>query len=302
MDLKQLQYFVSIANAGSFTRASMKLAVDQPALSKQVRRLEVELKLPLFRRNGRGVALTEGGEALLRHANKILGEVDQARQALDAIRGETLGSVAIATTAATEKVLTTEFVSAFRALFPKAALEIIEGKSRTIQEWLLEGRVDIGILHGSPLRSGIDITRLADHELYLVSPRNNDLFPPGQAIAFKRLENLPLILPAAPHSIRSLVDKQAARLNLQLNVVLQVEGAQFIVDLVHRGHGYTILPAFSLTMRNMSDALQLNDIVQPRLTRALNVAIPTHRPVTGLARESIKLLRQYLAVQGAALA
>ena len=295
MDLKQLQYFVSVANAGSFTRASMKLAVDQPALSKQVRRLEVELKLPLFRRNGRGVALTDGGKALLGHANRILGEVDQARHSLDAIRGETLGSVAIATTAATEKVLTTDFVSAFRARFPKAALEIIEGKSRTIQEWLLEGRIDIGILHGAALRSGIDITPLADHELYLVSPKMNDLVSPGVPVAFKQLENLPLILPAAPHSIRSLVEKQAARLKVRLNVVLQVEGAQFIVDLVHRGHGYTILPAFSLTMRNMSHALQVNEIVQPRLTRALNVAIASRRPVTGLARESIKLLRQYLA-------
>lgn len=295
MDLKQLQYFVSVANAGSFTRASMKLAVDQPALSKQVRRLEVELKLPLFRRNGRGVALTDGGKALLGHANRILGEVDQARHSLDAIRGETLGSVAIATTAATEKVLTTDFVSAFRARFPKAALEIIEGKSRTIQEWLLEGRIDIGVLHGSALRSGIDITPLADHELYLVSPKTNDLVPAGVPVAFRQLENLPLILPAAPHSIRSLVEKQAARLKMRLNVVLQVEGAQFIVDLVHRGHGYAILPAFSLTMRNMAHALQVNEIVQPRLTRALNVAIASRRPVTGLARESIKLLRHYLA-------
>ena len=103
-----------------------------------------------------------------------------------------------------------------------------------------------------------------------------------------------MILPAAPHSIRVLLDSQATKAGIALNVVLQVDGAQFILDLVQQGHGYTVLPAFSVTMRNMSDALQQNEIVQPRLTRALSVAISAQRPVTRVARESIELLEQYL--------
>lgn len=301
MDLKQLRYFVSVADAGSFTRASMKLAVDQPALSKQVRRLELELKLALFRRNGRGIALTDGGKVLLAHARKVLEQVDEARQAIDAVRGEALGSVVIATPAVTQKVLTTDFIKAFRAHFPKASLEIIEGKSRTIQEWLLEGRIDVGILHGTALRQGIEIIPLANHELYLVSPRQTTPYAPGAAVEFKALAPLPLILPAVPHSIRTLVEEQAARLGVKLNVVLQVEGAQFIVDLVQQGHGYTILPAFSLTMRNLSGELQLNEIVQPRLTRALSVAVACQRPVTRLAQESIKLIQHYLSADPAVL-
>jgi LysR family transcriptional regulator, nitrogen assimilation regulatory protein len=294
MDLKQLEYFVGVANAGSFTRASMKLAVDQPALSKQIRRLEVELKLVLFRRNGRGIALTEAGETLLAHATRILGEVEQTRRALDAVRGETLGKLAIAMPAVAKKVLTTDFINAFRTRFPRASLEIIEGKSRLIQDWLLDGRIDIGLVHGSSLRPGIEIVRHTNHELYLVSPRQTGLFRPGATVPFTRLQELPLILPAAPHSIRVLLDSQAAKAGIALNVVLQVDGAQFVLDLVQQGHGYTVLPAFSVTMRNMSDALQQNEIVQPRLTRALSVAISAQRPVTRVARESIELLEQYL--------
>lgn len=97
-----------------------------------------------------------------------------------------------------------------------------------------------------------------------------------------------------PHAIRNLVEAQAARLKVSLNIVLQVEGAPFIVGIVQQGHGCAILPAFSLTMRNLSDTLQLNEIVQPRLTRALNIALAAQRPLSRIARESIKLIQQHL--------
>ena len=294
MDLKQLRYFVTVADAGSFTKASMKLAVDQPALSKQVRRLEVQLKQTLFRRNGRGIALTESGKVLLSHARKILEQVDEAQQALDSRREEVVGSVAIATPVVTKRLLTTGFVTAFRSRYPKASLEIIEGKSRIIEEWLLTGRIDIGVVHGPVIRAGVETIPLTAHDLFLVSPPDRAVPLAAKAVQFKDLAALPLILPSAPHSIRTLVEAQAERLKVRLNVVLQVEGAHFILDLVQQGHGYTILPAFSLTMRNLSEELRLNEIVQPRLTRALSVAIASQRPVSRLARESIKLIQEYV--------
>ena len=72
MDLKQLEYFVHVAEFGSFTQSSRFLRVAQPALSRQVRALEVELRQTLFERNGRGVTLTEAGRRLLDHARGIL--------------------------------------------------------------------------------------------------------------------------------------------------------------------------------------------------------------------------------------
>lgn len=295
VDFKQLQYFVAVADAGGFTKAALRLAVDQPALSKQVRRLEVELRQPLFRRNGRGIALTDGGKVLLGRARSIIEQFEEARQALDATRDEALGAVAIATPALVKHVLTTRFVTAFRSRFPKASLEIIEGRSGAIQEWLLEGRIDIGVVHGPALRPGIDVIRLTDHELYLVSPCKRALFPSSTPVSLRDLEKLPLILPSPPHSIRTLVEHEAARLGVSLNVVLQVEGAEFIVELVQQGHGYGILPAFSLSMRNLSSKLQLNEIVQPRLTRSLNIAVASQRRLSKLASESLALMQDYLS-------
>jgi LysR family nitrogen assimilation transcriptional regulator len=295
LDLKQLHYFLAVTDAGSFTKAALKLAVDQPALSKQVRRLEVELRQALFRRNGRGIALTEGGKVLVAHAREILDQVERARQALDATRDTALGSVAIAAPTLIKGLLTASFVTAFRNRFPKASLEIIEGRSGVIQEWLLEGRVDVGIVHGPALRPGIELIRLTDHELYLVSPSKRAPFPASAPVGVRNLEKLPLILPSPPHSIRMLLEEEASRLGVALDVVLQVEGAEFIVELVRQGHGFGILSSFSLGMRNLSDKLQWNPIVQPRLTRSLSIAIASQRNLSKLARESLVLIEDCLS-------
>ena len=95
MDLKQLEYFVRVAELGSFTRASIALDIAQPALSRQVRLLEVELRQNLLVRNGRGAAPTEAGKLLLEHARGILHQVERAREELGRVRGALAGRVAI---------------------------------------------------------------------------------------------------------------------------------------------------------------------------------------------------------------
>src|ERR1700754_761233 len=96
MDIKQLEYFVRVAELGGFTKAAAVLAVAQPALSKQIRQLEVELQRNLLVRNGRGVSLTEEGAMLLSHAKGILEQVDRARQEIRDIQDLPIGKVVVA--------------------------------------------------------------------------------------------------------------------------------------------------------------------------------------------------------------
>ena len=95
MDLKQIEYFVRVAELGSFTRASVVLNIAQPALSRQVRLLEVELRQNLLVRNGRGATPTEAGKVLLEHGRGILHQVERAREELGRVRGALAGRVAI---------------------------------------------------------------------------------------------------------------------------------------------------------------------------------------------------------------
>lgn len=118
MDLKQIEYFVRVAELGSFTRASVVLDIAQPALSRQVRLLEVELRQNLLVRNGRGATPTEAGKLLLEHGRGILHQVERAREELGRVRGALAGRVAIGLPPSIAKVLTVPLTRAFRVKLP----------------------------------------------------------------------------------------------------------------------------------------------------------------------------------------
>src|SRR4051812_43544850 len=98
MDLKQLQYFVRVAELGGITKAAASLSTAQPALSKQIRLLEVELHQSLFRRNGRGVSMTSEGEVLLAYAKGALEQIERARQELTDVKASPSGKVTVGST------------------------------------------------------------------------------------------------------------------------------------------------------------------------------------------------------------
>jgi len=294
MELKQLEYFVQVAQIGSFTRAAIMLSVAQPALSKQIRRLEVELHRSLFNRNGRGVSLTEEGTLFLDHAREILEQVGRAKNALGSRRGPAVGKVVMATPPSTGRTLIRDLLTAFRERFPDATLEIIEERSRAIYELLMMGRIDIGVLYDFSPTSRLEASTLREDPLYLVSPAPRAPAPKAKQISFRGLEKIPLIVPGLYHATRALVEMEAANAGIRLNVVQEIEGSSLILPLVERGHGHAILLGSSLERNGLYAGLWRRVIVRPGLKRTLTVAIMAQRPVSRLTRETVGLIRQYL--------
>jgi LysR family nitrogen assimilation transcriptional regulator len=146
VDLKQLEYFRHVAELGSFTRAASFLSVVQPALSRQVRQLEVELGQNLFERNGRGVVLTDAGTRLLEHARGILMQIGRARQELEDQRNGDSGHFALGLPPSLGRSVTVPLVKAFAQLLPNAKLATVEGLSAYMLEWLTVGRVECGLV------------------------------------------------------------------------------------------------------------------------------------------------------------
>jgi len=180
MDLRQLEYFVRVAELGSFTRAAIALNVAQPALSRQVRLLEVELRQNLLTRNGRGALPTEVGKLLLAHGRGILHQVARAREELGRVRGSLAGRVAVGMATSLARVLTVPLVRAHQTELPDAALAISEGLSVALQESLVTGRLDIAVLYNAQPGAEIDITPLVEEDLLLVQRRPHGLADPAQ--------------------------------------------------------------------------------------------------------------------------
>src|SRR5882672_7332336 len=147
MDIKQLDYFVHVADLGSFTKAASLLAIAQSALSHQVRQLEIELKQPLLYRNGRGVTPTDAGKRLLAHARGILMQVRRARDELTDTSDAMVGHVIFGLPPSIARLFTVPLVKSFRNSFPKGTLGVVEALSASVVEWLVEGRLDIGLVY-----------------------------------------------------------------------------------------------------------------------------------------------------------
>lgn len=294
MDLKQLEYFVHVAELGSFTRAAEILDVAQPALSRQVRRLEIELRQTLLYRNGRGVSVTEAGKRLLAHGRGIMLQFERARQEVEDARGSPVGRVVVGMPHSIGRLITAPFVGEFKRAFPRATLCMTEGLTVHLHEWLIAGRIDVAVLHDPMPTPSLEFIPLREDPLFLIERRQGRRTSASEPIPVKALADVPLIIPSRPHPLRMLVETRLASLGKQISVALEIDAVGAIVDLVMQGHGHAIVTQNAL--RITSDAARLNArrIVSPRMTSTLALAASAERPATALGRQTADLIRQFL--------
>ncbi len=295
MDLKQLEYFVRVAELGSFTRAAGVLNIAQPALSRQVRLLEVELRQNLLLRNGRGVTVTEAGKLLLEHGRGILHQVERAREDLGRVRGALAGRVALGLPPSIAKMLTVPLTHAFRKRLPNAALSISEGLTISMLEGLQTGRLDIALLYNPPASPELDTRPLMDEELLLIGPRPAQGRASAPAIALREVSALPLVIPSRPNAIRMVVETEMAAIGCKPSISLEIDGVTAILDLVADGAGYAILPRYSVAMASRPEVYQLRPITKPRLLSRLALATAAGRTTTMTQQAMIELIQQVAA-------
>jgi LysR family nitrogen assimilation transcriptional regulator len=294
MDLKQLEYFVRVAELGSFTRAAVELDVAQPALSRQVRLLEVELRQTLLVRNGRGAVPTEAGKVLLDHGRGILHQVQRARDDLSRLRGGLAGRVAVGLPNSVARVLAVPLTRAVRESMPDAHLSISEGLSSGLQEGLGSGRLDIVVLYNAQPSRELDIIPLLDEDLLLVRARPPGLHedPPPGPVTLEEVAAMPLVIPSRPNAIRMHVESEMARAGLKPNVALEIDGVTAILDLVLDGAGCAILSHNALLNSPRPSAYTARQIGTPPMRSALSLATSLQRPATPVQKATLDLIRQ----------
>src|SRR3954451_14990220 len=146
MELRQLEYFVTVAEEANFTRAAARLHVAQPGVSAQIRRLERELGEELLDRSGRTVRLTEVGAAVLPYARAALSAVDGARRAVDELSGLVRGDVAVGMIPACGWVDVPDLLARFHAEHPGVRISLVESTSAELVDGLQNGRLDLAFL------------------------------------------------------------------------------------------------------------------------------------------------------------
>lgn len=292
MDLKQIEYFVRVAELGSFTRAAISLDVAQPALSRQVRLLEVELRQALLVRNGRGAVPTEGGKLLLEHGRGILHQVQRAREELGRVRGALAGRVAVGLPPSIAKAMAVPLIRAFRQRMPEASLSIMEGLSSGMRESLATGRMDIALVYNATPAPDLELTPLMDEDLFLVQARRSASKARPRPVPLLELADLPLVIPSRPNAIRMQVESALADQGLRPRIALEIDAVAAILELVADGAGCAVLSRNAVETSGRPQAFDMRPIGDPRLRSRLSMAVSSQRPTTLTQQSTLELIRE----------
>jgi DNA-binding transcriptional LysR family regulator len=243
MELRQLEYFVAVAEEASFTRAAARTHVAQPGVSAQVRKLEAELGEPLLDRTGRAVRLTEAGAAVLPFARAALDAVAGARVAVDELRGLLRGRVAVGTIVAYSGPGTADLLAAFHREHPGVEIALKEAESDELLAGLRDGGLDlalVGLAGEDP--PDLEVAVVRDEPL-VVRVAGDHPLARRRSVTLAALVEHPLIALRRGTGGRTALEDACRRAGLAPHVAFEASDPRTVADLAARGLGAALLPA-----------------------------------------------------------
>jgi LysR family nitrogen assimilation transcriptional regulator len=243
MNVRQLRFFLQIAELGSVTRAASFLHIAQPALSRQIRQLEEELGVTLFQRSDRGVALTDAGRLLRDRAIALLGHFERVRQEVRDEFNEPSGELTVAMPPSMFDLVTLPVMTLYRERYPNVLLRVIEGISGILNAWSMVqlGRADLAIVTNIEPLATLDASPFVHEALCLIGPRDAGL-DPDRPIELDEVARHPLMTPSRPNTLRLMIETALAERKLPLKLTLEGNTPHLLLGLVEEGAGFAALP------------------------------------------------------------
>ncbi|WP_436790871.1 LysR family transcriptional regulator [Yinghuangia sp. YIM S10712] len=275
MDFKQLTALITVADAGSVTRAAELLGLAQPAVTQRIIGLEKELGVTLFERTWQGMRPTEAGLVMVHHARRVLEELKRARNLLRPT-GVLTGTVAVGLLDSTADVLGERLLTAVTFEYPDIDLRVVTGHSGQLQQWMDDGHLDVSLLDSVHHIVLMHPTTLIIEKLWVAAPLS-DRLRPDQPIPVMRLAERPLGLPAAGHALRTLIDTAAAQAGTHLDVVAESNYLPILRQFVLAGHGWAVLPGVAVAADLAVGLVSAAPVSEPEIHRSIVLGTPRAR-------------------------
>jgi LysR family transcriptional regulator, nitrogen assimilation regulatory protein len=282
MDLRQLRYFVAVAERGGFGAAASTLNVAQSALSRHVKQLEHELGGALFERGARGVTVTESGKVLLARGRWLLGAVDDLKAEVRTENREPSGTVRLGAPSSLADILYAPLAELFVKRFPRVRLELSEGLTDAMLDRLLRAELDMAIVTSPDHNDHLEYETLVVERVFLIGPPRDPLFKRG-TVSRAEFNRLPAaIVPLARNPFPANVP-----------FALRVDSSTTMKKIVAAGLGYGVLPFSGFAGEVAAGTLAAALLPWMRAERVL--ALPRGRPVSRATREVIGALKEVCA-------
>jgi LysR family cyn operon transcriptional activator len=268
VELRQLRYFLAVADMVHFRRAAESLHISQPTLSQQIQQLEKELGAPLFDRVGKRVRLTVAGDTFRHHAQRVLQELVEAQVALVELDGLKRGKLYVGAVQTLNTYLIPPIIARFTTLHPGVFLSVQELTAGQIEQELLRGRLNLGISFIAPARADIGSEPLFEEELVLIVSTRHRLAR-RKMLKMNELATERLVLLPDSYYPRQLLDEKAREAGIRLTVAVELNSIEGILAAIKSSGGATVLPALALAKKEVG-------------LRAIELTEPTPRRTVGL--------------------
>ncbi len=266
MNLRTLQNFVAVADAGSLTAAAAAIPIAQPALTRQVRELEAEMGVQLLQRLPRGVRLTQAGVTFYESAQRILAEATQLKQKLARSQEAAQATVVLGVSPTLAQLLLPSLFETCMNTLPGVVLRSREAFTPALLEWLEKGVIDAAVVTNPGSGRNLLLHPLLAEPFALVSHSSMRI---GPVVTAQQLARIPLLM---TNLHRSIVDQQFASLGRALQVQAEIDSVDSIRELVARGRWATIMPV-SVFKENQANAQWvMSEIAGVQLHRQLVLA------------------------------
>jgi DNA-binding transcriptional LysR family regulator len=283
IDLAHLRLFVRVAELGSFTKAALATGIAQPTVSRVMKELERQWDGELFYRTGRGVTLSELGEAAFARARALLTLADQTSEELRAHARLPSGIVSLALPPSLVASVVPRLVNALRSETPGIRLRIYEGFSDQIERWLSSGDVEVGLYSRYREKGEVTGPALFTSQLVLAAHRDMPALP--SHVPFHELRHLPLVLPALPNGLRAIAEDIARRLRISLNVMVDADSILAQKQISEHCGCYMIKAPHIMAEESALGMFRTAIIVDPVIERYVVIATTQQRPLSRAARE-----------------
>ena len=295
MEIRQLKYFLAVADAGSLSGAARKVLIAQSALSKQMCALEAELGVTLFHRSNSGIVVNEAGKVFYEHALGILKQLRDAKAAVLPGHGVLTGSIVVALPQSVSPIIALPLLQAVGRIYPQVEMQLNEELTGNLVDQLIRGSVDIALFTPTGLPAEVSFTPLIEEDLYLIHRVNDPEAPPPGEVTLAEAVARPLVFPgkAHSHSTRAIVDQALQQQQrAPAAVAMEVNSVYILKSAVEAGIGPTIMPLNLVVREVAEERLVAHPFVAPGVFRTLGICTCGARPPSNLRTLIAQLISQ----------
>ncbi|MCY0881988.1 MAG: LysR family transcriptional regulator [Firmicutes bacterium] len=288
MDIRQLEYFVAVADHHSVTKGAASLFVSQPTVSQQIRALETEVGQALFVRTASGVELTDAGETLLRYALRILQNVQEARNTIQGAHGLP-GTISLGVLPTLTRSILPHIIRMYYQFEPLHQIGLLEGCTQKLLKLITTGDLQLAIVDLPVSDPHLAVQTLWSEELIVIAPHSYWL-PPGP-IDLAQLRNASFITMEPGYGLRDALFRISQKSGFNPHITFELTSLGAIVGFVQQGFGISVVPERTVELEMRSRQIRFCRLVTDQ-HRDIGIIWRTHRPLPAAATSFIDFLRR----------